>query len=701
MSEYCTMFLFFEGLFVKPELKEIVDILAGAQTGKLGGLIGRRFSPARYYLMSSPHGDDKYTDAETYYRSEDSPISPHHLFYKHQSLGYAGSSHVGNCGNPFEILGDRGTLQAAGPSTTYGDAVLYDAILLHKQLLCSYITSHTKSISSMIQVGFYHRYPCLMVYVKESSLFNQKGKKVSEAAHKEWGECLISFFVGLVNFHAHQSNFPIEMQRRSSFGFLTPSVSPVQGSFRIELGLTPQAYGDVVIKALVELDSALQALHQQSLPKIPLNSFYYTKEYKLYYTEESESTNKSPKELPKADNLMELLFAKVEKSRVGKILVTNIMRTALARDTMASFVFNKLLEKTATPSDAFLYAIETMVGHVSVKGGTLSCLLPQPATYKAAFSYAPSSCNPEFWQSKILALMLDRLKVASQKIKDPTLLDALSSCVEKLGNAIQNQDLIKLYYLFELINEVIFVSAIKDATPDAVGDGYGSDSETEETIQSTPICAKKILTHNGMRAIWGALMAADDHLQKNQEKCRVYLPKVYFEIPLGLDLINELHSKNIAVVGAASLANVVLYDLNTCETKGVECPDYSIDDNANKILILDATSSTTDLVAKHVRRFASSRASALLLVESGFKHQQLGADKNPYGVIRVIARDKKTRDGFYSAIKKIEKPLSSPVSHHLRRFYKQMGAATTTHSIFAVAKKPVVQPPKVILPKKG
>jgi hypothetical protein len=237
-----------------------------------------------------------------------------------------------------------------------------------------------------------------------------------------------------------------------------------------------------------------------------------------------------------------------------------------------------------------------------------------------------------------------------------------------------------LYDHLEFLNELIYLIAIETAKEDEYGDGHGSDSEVETEINQVKIWSKKVVVHNGMRAIWAAISTIVSHLgEKNPS--RVFLQDAYYEAPLGLPIIAQLHEANIMKVDTLSLANIVLCDLNPCITTQKSIKDYDAIPYENlqgKILILDSTSSTAQKVHGHLQQFTRSRVAALLLVDSGLKNQQIGADKNQYGTVRIFTRDKKLTEKLYQHIKKNEPPLLSPTSHRHRRIMKRLGAVPTT-----------------------
>ncbi len=69
---------------------------------------------------------------------------------------------------------------------------------------------------------------------------------------------IISFFGGLLNYHAAKRGLSIRTQRRQSFGFLRATLSDI-GSMRmrLSLGLEPEIYKEVIVESLRDLDKLL------------------------------------------------------------------------------------------------------------------------------------------------------------------------------------------------------------------------------------------------------------------------------------------------------------------------------------------------------------------------------------------------------------------------------------------------------------
>ena len=112
---------------------------------------------------------------------------------------------------------------------------------------------------------------------------------------------------------------------------------------------------------------------------------------------------------------------------------------------------------------------------------------------------------------------------------------------------------------------------------------------------------------------------------------------------------------------------------------------------------MDHTSSTTEKIRKAIKTVYSvcPNVYAVLLVTSGLKNEQGGADINPYGKLTILSlidgeKDKTLTQYIYDEIKSLTasdtqrleiKALLPKTAHDIRRLYKSRGFATTTYSI--------------------
>lgn len=658
------------------------------ESDSLAPLVGEKISPSKTYLRPSVLNDPALQDTQTYYRSEKHPWAKqlkesNHVMYQSHDLKYGARAHLGSYGNMMQMLGDRQSVnKQVKLDTTRGTAHLYNSLLRYKNYICQYVFDQVNLKLyplQTIKVSFFNDYPCIMVYLKPNTIMHAGVNTPSEAAFESWIDFLISYFIASVNHKVIEENgLQIEMERRSSFGYLTPTISPTGKSMRINVGVVPKWYADLLVDCLIDFDTLLKEkiINRQKLPVISDDIFYGSSKHLDYL-----SGKYPPNRLT---NLLQVLWAPADKS--GRTTLQNIVRTPYALDGIATIVFNAL--EDGDEHNAFnqglTWAIKQLTIEIRGKNKTLS-FKQQNSTmsYKSnvVLSTDPLDNDRFFWNT--IGLIVFALKGTSDMI--------LHEAIEGVEYCHQENDINNLYYFLEQCCELTFVSAVHQAKGKVIGDGYGSDSETESVVKGQKLYAKKVITHNGMRAIWTAIIATTHYLQQQNMSCNLCLDSSYYEAPLGVKLICDLHDlKAINVVKSASLANTLLFDLNACITDGNPNRDYTTNDK--KILILDATSALTETVKAHVYRFACSRAAILFVVESGFKHQQIFSDKNQYGTIRIFTRDKKLCNKIYEKIKTIDPPLLSGTSHAHRRQMKTLGAVPVTSLFFESNAENTVDP---------
>lgn len=702
------------------------------KTNKLLSLIGEKLSPSISYLTQTPAGYQeksvKLVHSETYVRSEKHPkvlkLGKNALIlYSDKELQNGDPAHAGSYGNLMQMLGDTFEASDQEMTTSPGNALLYHSLLFYKNRTCEYIVDEMmlNKHTSMLKVGFYNKYPCVMVWIDPKSICkSEQTTWPSPAAQDEWVNFLMSYFVGLVNFNAYKADIPIELQRRSSFGFMTPTIAPTSGSFRINIGVVPKVYADIIVASLKQLNEVLKSLSTLALP-LPEDIFYGSAAHKKYLTEVTPKKVNPKKTQDKKvkvkkiyepiilDSLLHVLWAQIEKR--GKTTVQNVVRTAYARDGIAMEVLNKLM-KNKTHVQAFASGLEWAINKIYIKklGARTSISLKTEEELNSNIKFTNHKCkinDESFWK-----MIADIIRHFS-KLEIPR----LHSTLEKLRQCCKSKMLNEVYLHLDMLNQLIFVSSIDNAKIEENGDGYGSDSDTEEVVtvktrreqsanakhkiekkkivkeeikdelEKIKIFSKKIITHNGMRAIWGVILTISQYLKEKNDKgnttCRLCLDNTYYEVPLGLKIISQLHKdSSIQQVKTKDLANSILYDLNACVTNGKPSELLDLETIGNKILILDATSATNEQINPYLLNFAQSRSSMLFVVDSGFKNQQGGADLNQYGTVRIFTRDKKTLEKLYSKIKTIEPPLLSPTSHALRRIYKAADLVPVTRKLF-------------------
>lgn len=109
-------------------------------------------------------------------------------------------------------------------------------------------------------------------------------------------------------------------------------------------------------------------------------------------------------------------------------------------------------------------------------------------------------------------------------------------------------------------------------------------------------------------------------------------------------------------------------------------------------IIFDYTSASTQRIRTAIELFIP-HARVLLLVNSGLKNEQIGADINTYGTLRILSDNSELVGRLTSMAKSIltmldeidgeDDPIELPKqAHNIRKCYKQIGATITSAAIF-------------------
>ncbi len=674
-------------------LNLIKDIDTGIQFKQLAladqpisEFVGIHMTTHRNYLQNLSIGSSPLTESECYFRSDKHPMvhrlnSNTKIFYltnKKIKLKDGMKAHVGSYGNLMQLYGDRFKGSQSTPTQHSSDAILYNALLYYRNNVCDYIVKNFNQSNTnfLIEVIHTNAYPCVLVYIPRVTIIKfDETKNPSDSAFESWVNLLLSCYMGLLNYAAYKNGIPIEIERRAGFGPLTPTGAVTGDSFRLNVGIIPEEYADLIAEILIELNNFLANLSADliELPEIPQNSFYGSNAHLCYLKQKNcEYYFKN------VDNIMHLLWEQVEKT--GKVTVNSMMRTTYARDGIAAAMFRACREKAI--EEAFMDSILWAINHLQIIDDKLSFKKQGKIYYPARFEKQPyESQDKKFWN--LINLMTKKIG----QFQDLT----LHACIAQITLCRKSRDLQDLFYYLTLSQEIIFINAALQPTNDQYGEGYGSDSEEEGVINEIPVYGKKIVTHSGMRAIWAAITVCAKRIKK--DNIQIYLQAAYYEISLGIEIIQQLEGLNfIKITQEIKKADIILCDINACDTKGYHSPKSpSIKDllKVDAHIILDTTSATTQQVHDFLsliaipinRRKLSPQKATLFTVESGIKHQQMGSDKNPHGIIRIFSINKDEREKYYQAVKKTEPPLLSQTSHKYRHFMKFLGATPSNHAI--------------------
>ena len=198
---------------------------------------------------------------------------------------------------------------------------------------------------------------------------------------------------------------------------------------------------------------------------------------------------------------------------------------------------------------------------------------------------------------------------------------------------------------------------------------------------------KKIITHNGMRALLSSIDSVSKVINKNRV-IKVDIQGAYYEMQDALK-ISGIKAK---IVTDPKQADVIVRDINACVTDGRKEKSEiisSLSSSPAKAWIIDTTSASSRKMSELISTFRKSEASVLYLISSGFKNEQFGADRNQYGTIRAFTdsslEGKKRLDEILSVTRNTDKPLAI-TAHLFRRVMKSIGAVPRNALILSGSK---------------
>ncbi|HEU5101849.1 MAG TPA: hypothetical protein VFU22_22665 [Roseiflexaceae bacterium] len=632
----------------------------------------------------------------------------------------------------------------ASKSKPGGD--LYDKQLTYKTACLKYVAKDFSA--DYIKVGEYNDYPCLMVQLDLKKVLSnlgmlQEGAGVPENIQKGFTLFAMSFYSGLVNRLTDEAGLNIFITQRQSFGYATPSIAETVGSFRVNLGLMPPAYLDIHIQALNILNKTI--------------SDVFSADNRLTRRQADRITNYDSYNPDNAavntiNDWRKFAFAQLEKGSKKNSAIASVTRTQAQLDYVhaqtyeAIFKEGKTLETSA--KEAFEQSLQNILKGFEVKGTAITSKNPDPqsTTYKRV----NHTTTPEHVKNDLDNQFADLVRAYKSNLDDFTnssattfksinqeTLQTIDIYFKDLINRLNpnNNDIAELY---DVINDYLVVyslltiinnheSRLSDSsTEPAVEFDYGSESEAEDDpeqdepsnaeAQEKRLKIKKITTHNGMRSLLSSLSAATQLIlpvaegkrkSSNAQKVDVDIQRTYYELEDAVKLDKNLKGK--LAINHTPEAKIIFRDANAIVISGEAHEQTVLDELAaykSKVWIIDTTSSTQQYMREIVDAFRNRQdAQLLLLVSSGFKNEQGGADKNSYGTVRVVAdentrslrqgaplnraaeesegsEDKHIIDQVLDIIKKTDNPLVD-VAHEYRRLLKDLGFVPRNKEIIA------------------
>jgi hypothetical protein len=576
---------------------------------------------------------------------------------------------TGNYYNPFHFKDYEEALKPVRKAITASEpATWYNRLLEQQKKMAAYVVGKVKDRDPAFSINSDNNYTCVLFSLPKPN--KEKNPKI-------WSQFLGVYLIALTNKLACERGINIEMIHRSSFGCLRPSVAECGESVRVNLGLTPKPYAECVIDAIFYLQKIVQ---NTEAFKIPFVSPALTKTLNSY--NKKNSTAEKNVNIQLQNTLWDTLWAPGDSS--NKSFASQMFRKSVIKESLVDFVLdgcsNKPLkdlfkDKTAY-KNAFVAPLKTILEAITIKDKSLSI---QPG---------PKSLKSYEWK-------------AAKKVEDDDFWNLAKEMAERLGatktevNALINAK--KTEHLHSRFEAWVADFIFKPVADSAVTDGNGSDSEDEGELEikgkPQTVYAKKIITATGMRAIQLIHAVTRKFLHDKYKVDPLYLTfsasQMYYETdealskhPIPIDYEHDKHNKR-------EQRNVGFFDVNHCNTTHEEMDDeISLIDKKDRICAIDVTSATTQEIHETLVRLYEKRPNleVILTISSGLKNEQAMGDYNPYGTIRIFAKNCESLDSIYEDLVNLEEQagyLHPKESHLIRKTAKSAGMTPTNSAILS------------------
>ncbi|CAN8001127.1 unnamed protein product, partial [Ixodes hexagonus] len=549
------------------------------------------------------------------------------------------------------------------PKVNYEPAFLYDLLLAYKKGMCLRVETHfnEKEVADKkLEVYFANEYPCIMVKIEEINNVPEETSSLYSV--------VMAYFVAITNKIAQSDNVPIEIVLRSSFGHNLPSLAETRTSFRINIGIVPEIYTEVLVKSLIELNDRFLVPLFNSTFRLNLDQIQIKNHNEAVTKHNDHKRGKekahSVSVWSEGEDLFKVLI-KVGNFRGGKVSA-QIMEAEKHVDLLANYVSEELEQ----PQPNLASPLVKMLEQLSYCD---EAVLDVPeADYRKVSSrgFSIQEEHPNIKKDLVFWCIIQYI--------------ILGLDVKGIPEAIEARRLLGLYSTLERVN----LEFIRSSVHQEAQDGCGSDSDCE--VVSTPsFYSKKVTVATGMRAINLAHFLSLYYLRHIGVSPQTHAERGFFETREAIETVSDV----LALLGLHNEqqrqdnATIRYIDLSYCASSGPE--SISLRDifdriSKNDVVVFDYTSTDTEKVNMSVNLFIK-KVEVIMLVSSGLKNEQLGADMNPYGTVRIVAKNRGVLNELYLVLRKAleqgEEVLPKEL-HHIRKAYKSAGAVVTNKAIY-------------------
>ena len=538
--------------------------------------------------------------------------------------------------------------------------LLYDAVLKYKRKSCQLLMEKCKYVNfKEIVIGYNNNYSCIMVYIPKLE------KKLNI---ESWYAIAMAYFIAHANHEAINAELPIEIVQRSSFGHYIPAVGTTGESFRINIGLIPDKYQEILINALQTLDDTIKELQEAQ----------FTIEDLIFMNPKINSFNEKNNKDKNKNNV----------------------------DNWEESVWNTLHKKgTSNSNYCVAYELTRKRRYVDILADMISVELSKPSP-DLTIPLKKLMLKLDYSRTRVTLSVNDndfrylkekyKFSNDSYKCEDHDFWIIIGDICSSLGvNPISiTTDIKGIYAKLEKFNLDFIASKSKEFESK---NGIGSDSECDIDIPSNEsLHHMKIVTATGMKAINLAVYLSFVYLVKHSKivKYKISADNMYYETIKAIETINLPPSnsdKNNTLQkerkNSCDASPLLIFDLNHCHSskKDSRTLEVELKNHKEKMpIILDYTSATTDEINNAVE-ISMKKTDLVFLVNSGLKNEQAAADINPYGTIRIIGKSQELTQEIYQTASKIltiNGDILPKASHQVRMAYKSVRAAISAINIF-------------------
>ncbi|MES2204324.1 MAG: hypothetical protein V4496_03800 [Pseudomonadota bacterium] len=557
-------------------------------------------------------------------------------------------------------------------------------------------------------------YPCVLINLPALNPLETKTEaaKYWSKHPKPFQKLLLASFVAFLNVEAYEAEIPIEMVIRASFGHNLPSICETDNTFRINVGLIPKCYAELIGKALNKLNNAISQLNDECATEPPFDNEFHAKIRRYNATKLKKSIDEKER-YEKLGNMREYQTADSSNEAFERLY-----EAFLERNKDTSLVGSARFTPVRLQGDS-VWAVIKEAGDSAAKSVLAECFREHEAVdwfSDMVFNALRKSPNENAIEIALYDLLsyldfaetvtMDYAKMRRDLKPTKKLpFDDMSfeSCYQddepfnKItqllfdGLGAERPD-INLYSAIERAGAIFFSSARGSKNPTKEPD-YGSASEFSEDLtdddDTIHFSHSKLRVCSGMKAIVLAHYGALSYLRQNgAKKIQQDIQQMYYEVEGALKMVKDATQVVNNIRGKLSNTSILHFDLNHCNASNSPhnvTLEEKLNDFKPAVVILDYTSSTVAQILEAQKTCLSQdNISLLILVDSGLKNNQAGLDFNPYGEVRVIARQRKIRNDVLDIIKSglAEEDKMPQYTHELVRACKKRGFAPSFLGIF-------------------